>query len=76
MRKRLTMALAAGALVAAIVPGVTSGAEPIGQCPSAFALVEDARSEGGLRNRNGDGWVCFVDNTLGIWIDNRLPLTS
>ena len=58
MRKRLTMALAAGALMAAMVPGVASKAAP-GEKPDggprfAVAVGCDLRA-GGTITAHGDG---------------------
>ena len=77
MRKRLTMAVLAGALMAAIAPGVALAGEPVGRCASAASghlLVEFAPSP--QVDRNGDGWTCYLKSAsgVGMWVDNSIPL--
>jgi hypothetical protein len=64
MKKRLTMALAAGALMAAMVPGVTSATPGIGGCSDGIppVLMSSVDVTGkkvvGPRDLNGDGLIC------------------
>jgi hypothetical protein len=74
MKRRLTLALAAGALVAGMVPGATSAGAPIGGCPTGgeWQLVfplHQPRAE----DKNGDGWLCRAGFFVGpglLAIDN------
>ncbi len=78
MRRRLTLALAAGALVAAMVPGAASAAhgtgEPVGGCPPGGAwILVDPTHQPQPADHNGDGWLCRANFFVGpgfLGIDN------
>jgi hypothetical protein len=74
MKRRLTLVLAAGALVAAMVPGTASAGAPIGGCPSGgqWQLILP-QHQPQPEDRNGDGWLCRADFFVGpgfLAIDN------
>jgi hypothetical protein len=82
MRKRFAMALAAGALMVAMVPGAASAdiIVPDGLCPppetTGFVLSFVGESDL-VADRNGDGFVCMwfgVADGLDLFIDNNRPL--
>jgi hypothetical protein len=62
MKRRLTHALAAGALVAAMVPGAASAGPPIGGCPTGawWRLILPVHQPQPA-DHNGDGWLCRLD---------------
>ena len=74
MKRRLTLALAAGALVAATVPGAASAGAPIGRCPTGgeWQLVFP-QHQPQAADQNGDGWLCRAGFFVGpgfLAIDN------
>ena len=62
MKRRLTLSLATGALVAAMVPGAASAAPPVGGCPTGawWRLVQPIHVPHPA-DHNGDGWLCRLD---------------
>jgi hypothetical protein len=64
MKRRFALALAAGALVTAIVPGAVSAGDPIGGCPSGWgadwSLILPIHQPQAA-DHNGDGWLCRRD---------------
>lgn len=77
MRKRLTMALAAGAMMAAMVPGVASANDNRGCPPSNAGWRAFYVYVGEFSDRNGDGTACFLfigDRPIATAnIDNSIP---
>ena len=70
MTRRLTLALAAGALVAAIVPGPVSAGAPVGGCPTGdgadwFLILPQHQPQ--AADKNGDGWLCRRDLNNGFF---------
>jgi hypothetical protein len=79
MKKRLLIALTAGALVAAMVPGVASAdyAKPEGQGPTdAWLLGQPQPGHVGLAfDHNDDTWVCLrVVPGGAVFMDNAVRL--
>ena len=81
MKKRLMMALAVGALMAAMVPGVAAANEPVGDCPADFTLRTLANDDGTAPGYNGDGYSCLSPvrpraGTVGFktGLDNVVPI--
>jgi hypothetical protein len=77
MKRRLTLALVAGALVAALVPGAASAGDPIGGCPTGgeWELVYP-QHQPQAADQNGDGWLCRAGFFVGpglLAIDNVVP---
>jgi hypothetical protein len=75
------MALAAGALLVAMVPGVASAAVdeflPDGACPPATTGFELIPFSVASIDRNGDGYACrwfFIAGGNTLLIDNNRPL--
>jgi hypothetical protein len=74
MKRRLTLALAAAALVAVMVPGAASAESPIGGCPTGgqWQLVFP-QHQPQPEDQNGDGWLCRARFFVGpglLFIDN------
>jgi hypothetical protein len=64
MKRRLALALAAGALATAMVPGAASAGDPIGECPAGwgagwFLILPIHQPQ--TADHNGDGWLCRRD---------------
>lgn len=82
MKRRLTLALAAGALVVAMVPGAALASHgegaPVGACPpgAAWSLV-DPMHQPQAADHNRDGWLCRAGFFVGpgfLAVDNSIPL--
>ena len=74
MKRRLILAVAAGALAAVMVPGAVSAGAPIGGCPAGghWQLVLP-QHQPQAADKNGDGWLCRADFFVGpglLAIDN------
>jgi hypothetical protein len=74
IKRRLTLALATGALLVAMVPGTASAGPPVGGCPTGghWELVLP-RHQPQEADKNGDGWLCRADFFAGpglLAIDN------
>ena len=82
MKESLGVALAAGALAAALAPGVASAAppdhangKPIGTCPDNWLMGQPQPGHVGLLyDTNGDTWVCLLlqNSGGGVFKDNTL----
>ena len=84
--KRLMVGLATGVLLAAMLPGVASAADPVGGCPTGegagWTLVPayfatPAVDNGNFADQNGDGYLCGKYNKgkwTSTWKDNTNPL--
>ena len=73
MKRRLTFALAAGALAAAMVPGGVSAGAPIGGCPGPKWQLVYPMHQPQAADKNGDGWLCRANFWVGpgiLAIDN------
>lgn len=73
MNRRLTLALAAGALVVAMVPGAASAGSPQGMCPTGAWWYEVQPRHGLIAlDVNGDTYLCRLDLPNGdlVFIDN------
>jgi len=66
MKRRLSLAFAAGALLVATVPVGASAAAPIGGCPSGadWRLIYPIHQPQ-AQDHNGDGWLCRLDLSSG-----------
>ena len=66
MKRRVTLALAAGALVAVTVPGAASAEPPIGGCPTGawWTRILPIHQPQPM-DHNGDGWLCRLDLPSG-----------
>lgn len=66
MRRRFALALAAGALVAATLPGVAAAGDPVGGCPPGadWVLVLPIHQPQAM-DHNGDGWLCRLNLPSG-----------
>ena len=62
MKRRVILALAAGALAVPIAPGAASAGAPIGGCPTGadWQLVYPVHQPSPA-DKNGDGYVCRLD---------------
>ena len=62
MKRRLTLAMTTGALVAAMVPGTASAAAPVGGCPTGawWRIVQPIHLPQPA-DHNGDGLLCRLD---------------
>lgn len=74
MKQRLSLFLVAGALVAAMAPGVALAGPPVGGCPAGaqWQLVFP-QHQPQPEDRNGDGWLCLARFFVGpglLPIDN------
>lgn len=69
MKRRLIPALATGALVVAMIPGVVSAGAPVGGCPTAdgsdwYLILPQHQPQ--PADKNGDGWLCRRDLSSGL----------
>lgn len=79
MRKRLTLALVAGALAATMLPGAASAAPPAnvrehlpdGGCPTGWVPGQPRHGSQAL-DWNGDTWLCMLVVPGGgfVFVDN------
>jgi hypothetical protein len=66
MKRRLTLALAAGALVAAMVPATASAGAPVGGCPTgAWWRIILPIHQPQAADQNGDQLLCRLDLPSG-----------
>jgi len=70
VKRRLTLALAAGALVAAMVPATASAGAPVGGCPTGdgadwFLVLPIHQPQ--AADKNGDQWLCRRDLNPGFF---------
>ena len=61
MSRLLTLALAAGALVAATVPGIASAGGPIGGCPTGEWRIVLPIHQPQAMDHNRDSLLCRLD---------------
>ena len=68
MKRRLTLALATGALVVAMMPGAASAGAPAGGCPTGdgadWYLIQPQHPS--PADQNGDGLLCRRDLSSGL----------
>lgn len=74
MKRRLILAVAAGALAAVMVPGAVSAGAPEGGCPTGghWVLITP-QHQPQAADKNGDGMLCKADFFVGpglLAIDN------
>ena len=74
MQRRLTLALATGAMAATMIPGAVTAGAPIGGCPTdaSWVLVLPIHQPQAA-DKNGDGWLCRADFWVGpglLAVDN------
>lgn len=73
MQRRLTLALAAGAVAATMIPGAVAAGAPIGGCPNTNWVLVLPAHQPQPADKNGDGWLCRADFWVGpglLAIDN------
>ena len=66
MKRRLGLALAAGAFVAAMIPTTVAAGDPVAGCPSGadWGLIYPIHQPQAM-DHNGDGWLCHLDLPSG-----------